>query len=264
MKPINLLPKKSFIEAWFFPLIAVIGAVYILAFIGVTSGTLLLQEQHKRQLEHIENISADIRDAANLRQPDPLSIDFDRYKQLVIGLESSKFDWVPVMDTITRAMPPASRLKSAAYDPEKKQVKLELDFHTMGDAASYVGSIRSSSFFSEVLVSDLSKQVFGSATSAPDESSVPFEEFIPDETAQIPEAPALSGSEDEPDEAAQLLNELESLIIGQTSETPIEDNAFGIPADSTERDIAPQQLTYYSLTVVLSVGGDELAQADAP
>jgi hypothetical protein len=158
LKPINLLPKKPFWETWFIPLLAGIAAIYILAFAGLASGTLLLQQQHEKQSEEIERVSDAIRAAAVQRQPDPLSIQFDRYRQLIEGLEQSRYNWIPALDTIAASLPKAARLQSAEFDPKSKKITLNAEFRQMEDAAAYVGALRSSNMFTEVLVSDVAKE----------------------------------------------------------------------------------------------------------
>ncbi|HZG56049.1 hypothetical protein [Paenibacillus sp.] len=202
MRAINLLPRKPFWVQWFGPLLAGILCMYLMIGAAMVWATWSNESAHRSNKAETEALLQQMQALREDRVPDPAMNRFAAFQEVVGALESSRYDWVPVLEGIVGRLPAAARITNASYDPESARVALETEFKSLTDAAAYVGALRAEPLFSSANVTGIEA---AQASPVADESTEPGETVV--------EASPLLRYELSADDPA--LRELEWIILRQ-------------------------------------------------
>jgi len=156
MRDINLLPRKTFIERSFRPLLAAI------IFLTLGTGAAILYvygtydsdlQSLKAEISRMESLREEL---TEMRRPDPAFGHYQDYRILVESLEASRRDWLPLLSDVTGLMPAASRVLSMSASQDGT-LSMSMEFSRWEDIADYLIRLRASNLVDSVEIQNVSQ-----------------------------------------------------------------------------------------------------------
>lgn len=151
---LNLLPKRDALAYWF-TLIFSIGIVLLLSF---TAGSYLFLESKQSEVQYVEE------DLNILKEQEQILLSkieklryvfqYEELKQQAQLLHNQGVDWLPLIDTITKGLPQASRFTNIHIENDK--MTFVGIFPSEQQAAVYLQYLRTSPLWSDVFITSTS------------------------------------------------------------------------------------------------------------
>jgi hypothetical protein len=149
MKPINLLPRKTWLEKWHKLLIPMIAIVFLLSWATLFQYTLQVKAKAAQMRDETAELQKEIGLIAEMLQPDPIVQLYNRFAADIERTAGARFDWMAALHAAANHLPDNSRLVSVKAEGSG-MMEATIHFADLEQAAAYLDQLKGTSMFSDV------------------------------------------------------------------------------------------------------------------
>jgi Tfp pilus assembly protein PilN len=156
LRDINLLPRKSYVEKSFIPLLLLSVSISLL------TSVLLIFTVHRtdvtmiQKADQISLINERVRELNQLGQIDQTTNDYNAFNDELRKVKENRRYWMPVFDLLSSNVPPTARIVMMAAK-EDRNMSLNMEFADLQQVADFVANLQKSSVFDDVWVQNIEK-----------------------------------------------------------------------------------------------------------
>lgn len=156
MKPINLLPRKPFVERAFVPLLAASVAFSVLIALLIGFFVVRYDANIDDKSGQTAEIQEKIKQLQALRTVDSVTVDYNALNEEVNKLKASRRYWIPVFEALSGNLPKTSRITSLGFD-EHEKLTIAMETDTLDHIADYTTLLQQVPLVAKLSVAKIEK-----------------------------------------------------------------------------------------------------------